>query len=165
MKSLCLLFFGFIFFFTGMANPVQPRYDKDTLYKKSRGFTDWFKIKKQKKVKKTQDVDCWICEPLDYASDTVRRSFTPKNNDPCSAFVWLLMLPVIILIAILVAIYAAFIIGLILLLGSAILFGLYVLLLFAMGIVLSGWYLWGGIIGSIIVFTAFYFLFCHFCRK
>jgi hypothetical protein len=153
-----------VFFFSGTAYPIQPHYDKDTLHKKGKNFADWFKIKKQKKVKKTQDVGCWICEPLDYASNTLKKAYTPRNNDPCSAFVWLLILPVIIIVAVVVAIYAAIIIGLILLLGSALLFGLYALLLFAMGIALTGVYVWGGILGSLLVFTVFYFMFCRLCR-
>jgi hypothetical protein len=164
MKSVLVLFFVVLLFYAGTAVPVQPRYERDTLHKKNKNFADRFKFKKQKKVKKTQDVGCWICEPLHYASDTFKKAYTPRHNDPCSAFVWLLLLPVIILIAVIVAIYAAIIIGLILLLGSAILFGLYALLLFSMGIALAGWYIWGGIIGAIVVFTVFYFTFCRLCR-
>jgi hypothetical protein len=163
MKSVLLLFLVFLFI-TSTANSIQPRHQKDTLHKKSRNFADRFKFKKQKKIKKTQDVGCWICEPLHYASDTLKNAYTPRHDDSCSAFVWLLLLPVIIIVTAAVVIYAAVVIGLILLLGSAVLFGLYVLLLMAMSIALAGWYIWGGIIGAILVFTAFYFIFCRLCR-
>ncbi len=165
MKSIYLFFCVVVLYCASVANPIQPHHNKDTLHKKSNNFMDKFKIKKQKKVKKTQDVGCWICEPLDYASDAVKKSYTPRNNDPCSAFVWLLLLPIIILVTIIVAIYAAIIIGLILLLGSAILFGLYFLLLFSMGVALAGVYIWAGILGSLIVFTTFYFIFCRLCKN
>lgn len=164
MKSFILLLFVLILSAISFSKPILPYSKKDTV-KKSTHLRDWFKVKKQKKMKKTQDVGCWICEPLDYASDTINNTFIkPKDENPCSAFVFLLLLPVMILIAVVVAIYAAFIVFLILLLGSGILFGLYALLLLSMGIALAGWYLWGGIIGAIVVFTTFYFLFCRFCR-
>lgn len=164
MKIVCIYFFVITLITASIASPVQPY--KDTLHKKNKGIADRLKIKKQKKVKKTQDVGCWICEPMDYFSESLKKDYSPPDkNNPCSTLVWLVILPVIIIVAVVVAIYAAFLIGLILLLGSAILFGLYALLLFSMGIALTGVYIWGGIIGSIVVFTAFYFIFCHFCRK
>lgn len=166
MKSVILLFFVFVLSCVGNASPIQPQYDKDTLHKKEKRFADWLRFKKQKKVKKTQNWGCVICEPLDYATNTVKKNYTTPNDDnPCSTFVWLLVLPIIIVVTVVVAIYAAIIIGLILLLGSALLFGLYALLLFSMGTALTGVYIWGGILGSVIVFTVFYFTFCRICRR
>lgn len=166
MKFIFISFFVSMLISVSIAFPVQPPSYKDTLHKKNNSFIDKFRLKKQKKIKKTQDVGCIICEPMDYASDTLKRAYSPPNNDnPCSALVWLMIFPILIIIAVVLAIYAALIISLIILLGSAILFGLYALLLFAMGVTLAGVYIWGGILGSIIVFTAFYFIFCHFCRK
>lgn len=159
MKSIGLLFLFCFSFCLTIAKPTQPHYPKDTV-KKGKNLTYWFKIKKGKKLKKIQNKDCWICEPLNYVSDTMRKVYTPRYDDPCSRFVWLLILPIIILVTAIVAIYAGIIIGSILLLGSAILFGLYVLLLLSMGVALVGWYIWGGIIGAFIIFTAFYFIFC-----